>query len=104
MQADHGLRPPLGRKAPYKARFKLRRQIDFGHHHQGLRLGLACQELFHGLQIHLGLAAAGGAKKQKWPAVRFYLRQGLRLLCAEGFALHLSRRRAGVFRRRRFRA
>jgi hypothetical protein len=52
-------------KRAMKARFQLRRQVDLGHHHQRLRLRVAGQQGLHRLQVHLGLAAAGGAVDQE---------------------------------------
>ena len=63
-----------------KAFLQLRREIDLGHHHQGLRLRVARQQALHGMQIDLGLAAARGPEKQEGSAARFESSQGQALL------------------------
>ena len=50
-------------KARREASFELRRQVDLGHQHQHLTAGCECRR--RGLQIDLGLAAAGDAVQQR---------------------------------------
>ena len=76
-------------KALRKAGFELRREVDLGHHHQRLRSGVALQQGLHGVQVDLGLAAAGGAEQQEGAGLGGDLREGGALLCAQG------RRRGG---------
>ena len=52
-------------KARHKARFKLRREVDFRHHHQRLGRGVGLQQFLHAAQVHLSLATAGAAEQQK---------------------------------------
>ena len=74
-------------KSGLEARLQLRREVDLGHHHQHLRLGVLRQYASRRAQIHLGLAAAGGAKQQRGPllAAGFSIKFGqcARLLGAE---------------------
>ena len=70
-------------KALAKAGFKLRREVDLGHHHQRLRFWVALQQGLHGVQVDLGLAAARGAKQQKRAVFRLKSCQSARLLCGE---------------------
>jgi len=71
------------RKTFFKARLQLRRQVDLGHHHQHLGLGVFGQYAGGGAQIHLGLAAAGAAKQQGRTRVGGQLRQRSALFGAE---------------------
>ncbi len=64
VQRDHG----AAAEARLEARFELRREVDLRHHHQRLRGRLARQQRRHGLQIDLGLAAAGAAEQQEGAA------------------------------------
>ena len=70
----------LGPEARDHALLQLRRQIDLGHHQQGLGFRVGFEASLHGLQIDLGFAAAGGPKNQERPGLGGDLRQGLRLL------------------------
>ena len=66
--------------------FELGREVDLGHHDEGLGLRVGRQHAFHGLQIHLGLAAAGAAKQQKRPIACGHLVQHGALFWREGRA------------------
>ena len=68
-----------GAEALDEACLQLRREIDLGHHHQRLRLRVARQQALHGVQVHLGLAAAGAAEQQEGPALRLRTRPGRRV-------------------------
>jgi hypothetical protein len=59
VQADQA----AARKALCEARFELRREVDLGHQHQHLAAGV--QRALRGLQVDLGLAAAGDAVQQR---------------------------------------
>jgi hypothetical protein len=59
VQADQ---PPT-RETGREAGFELRRQVDLGHQHQGL--AAVGQRALGGLQVDLGLAAAGDAVQQR---------------------------------------
>ena len=63
VQRDHA----PAREAFREAGLELRRQVDLGHHDQGLRLRVLLEQLLHRAQIDLGLAAAGGAEQQRRP-------------------------------------
>ena len=63
VQRHHALAPQV-RKTRFKTRLQLRRQVDLGHHHQHLGLGVFGQHTGGGAQVDLGLAAAGAAKQQ----------------------------------------
>ena len=83
----HDALPAQMGKARFKPGLQLRREVDLGHHHQHLRLGVLRQDFGGGAQVHLGLAAAGGAKQQRGPLffAGFSIKFGYcaRLLCAE---------------------
>ena len=49
-------------KAFDKALLQLRRQVDFGDHHQGLCLRVAQQQFLNAVQVDLGLSASGGSE------------------------------------------
>ena len=66
VQRHHALAAEMG-KARFKAGLQLGRQVDLGHHHQHLRGRVVGQHPGGGAQVHLGLAAAGGAKQQRGP-------------------------------------
>ena len=57
---DDALAAQVG-KARFETRLQLRREVDFRHHDQHLRLRILRQHAGGGAQINLGLAAAGGA-------------------------------------------
>ena len=118
VQGDHGVRAIERRKARQKACLQLRCEVDFRHHHQHLRIRVGRQLGRHGVQIDLGLAAAGGAKQQEGSGFGLDLRQHLGLLGAQGLgrlygcvcqvdcrrlaleaALHLQRREVAQLRR-----
>jgi hypothetical protein len=84
VQRDHGVVAVERGKARREAGFELRREVDLGHHHHGLGVGRAQQQLLDAAQIDLGLAATGGAEQQKRP--RFLLKPGdhRRLFPGEG--------------------
>ena len=65
VQRHHGTLSVQRVKALLKPVLQLGREVDLGHHHQSLGLGLAGQQLLHTLQVDLGLATAGGTKQQK---------------------------------------
>ena len=67
VQRHHGIFAIQRHKSRFDALFQLRREVDLGHHQNGLCAGVARQQLLHALQVDLGLAAARRAKKQKWP-------------------------------------
>ena len=83
VQADHAACAIQRREAGAKARFKLRREVDLGHHHQRLGCRVACQCGLHAVQVHLGLATAGAAIQQKGAGLRRDLAAHALLLCAE---------------------
>ena len=82
VQRHHLARAQLG-KAGFKARLQLRREVDLGHHHQHLGAGVVGQHLGSRAQVHLGFAAAGGAKQQRGAGVQRKLAQRLGLLRTE---------------------
>ncbi|MCY1284188.1 hypothetical protein D9M70_330820 [compost metagenome] len=53
------------REARGDAHLQLRRQVDFGNQHQHLGVRVALQQGLHGVQVDLGLAAAGDAVQQE---------------------------------------
>jgi hypothetical protein len=76
----------FGAKTGLHPFFELGREVDLGHHDQGLGLRVGRQHAFYGLQIHLGLAAAGAAKQQKRPIACGHLVQHGALFWREGRA------------------
>ena len=82
VQRHHALAPQV-RKTRFKTRLHLRRQVDLGHHHQHLGLGVLGQHAGGGAQVDLGLAAAGAAKQQGRARVGGQLGQRGCLLSAE---------------------
>ena len=84
VHADDGALAQLRCKACLKAGFQLRGQVDFGHHHQHLGSWIALQQLCSLVQVDLGLAATGAAKKQKRAFIGADLCANRSLLWAEG--------------------
>ena len=78
-RAVHGHHGLLSKALPHPG-FELGREVDLGHHDQGLRLRIGLQRLLHGAQVHLGLAAAGVAKQEEGAGVTVDLLQSLGLL------------------------
>ena len=72
-----------GAEALDEARLQLRREVDLGHQHQRLRLRVAREQALHGLQVHLGLAAAGGAEQQEGTGLRVDVGERLGLVGGE---------------------
>ena len=83
VQADHAARAVAAGEARLEALLQLRREVDLGHHHQRLRGGVGRQHALHGMQIDLGLAAAGAAVEEEGARLGLYLRGGLSLLRAQ---------------------
>ena len=63
VQRHHGVFAIQRAKTRHEAGLQLRREVDLGHHHQRLRVGVARQQVLHAAQVHLGFAAAGGAEQ-----------------------------------------
>ena len=82
VHGHHGSRPVQRREAGVETGLQLGRQVDLGHHHQHLCIGVAFQQALGALQVDLGFAAAGGAEQQEGAVPGFDLRQHLLLLGA----------------------
>ncbi len=83
VQAGHGLGAQGAGKAPLKPRQQLGGEVDLGHQHQGLGLRVGGQGGSDGVQIHLGLAAAGAAVQQKRARILLNLADNALLLCGK---------------------
>ena len=71
VQTHNAVLAPKGHKALLHPSLELRREVDLGHHDEGLCTRVALKEGLDGPQVDLGFTAAGAAKQQKRPSMGF---------------------------------